>query len=346
MSAAKDQIPLELDRYDDAVLSASSIFPNAGLHNAASACAGAHPRAIQYLTQAPVLVISGLAIGHRRVVSWYQMRMTGPCERGELLRDVMKIFGLPFPLRKLKGYALSNTAVPVIQKLSLLDATVLGRIIPEKPGAQRRWIGELAKWIEAHKTMCRFHPIAPELHFQWAAENILKAATGERRTVADFAFRSGQPFNEAWGWKRAHEEAELWHDTLTTDAELRRIKIPATMRIDHATHADDLEYGDYRFVALRTPAEIIAEGRKMRHCVASYVQQVMAGGCHIVSVRKSGERIATMELNKVGQMVQLKGKYNAKPSAETFLNCSAYVAAETLPKLSAFTANRAKRMSA
>lgn len=63
------------------------------------------------------------------------------------------------------------------------------------------------------------------------------------------------------------------------------------------------------------------ESSYMKHCVSSYLPRCAAGQCSIWSLRKvfaDGNiiRLLTIELDKDGRIVQVRGKYNATASAE------------------------------
>jgi hypothetical protein len=128
--------------------------------------------------------------------------------------------------------------------------------------------------------------------------------------VADF-FLSGEPFNTAWAWKRAGEEADRWHKHLTMERALRGTGLTPDSRIDYGPHAARTRVGDYTIEALRTPMALFEEGAAMRHCVATYVRQVLGGDSHIFGVRLGGKRVATLELNRTYQPVQLQGPANS-----------------------------------
>nr|WP_281375637.1 PcfJ domain-containing protein [Sphingomonas yantingensis] len=79
------------------------------------------------------------------------------------------------------------------------------------------------------------------------------------------------------------------------------------------------------FRPLRTLRRLREEGIEMRHCVAAYAPMVKHGQCAIVAVKRQGVGIATMELDRSGRIVQLKGHCNQAPSTETRRACDLYV---------------------
>ena len=57
---------------------------------------------------------------------------------------------------------------------------------------------------------------------------------------------------------------------------------------------------EYEFVPLRSFADLIEEGRAMRNCVATYGYKLTHDYSRLWSVRKDGQRIATVELARFG----------------------------------------------
>jgi hypothetical protein len=118
-------------------------------------------------------------------------------------------------------------------------------------------------------------------------------------------------------------QARQWHQRLYEEREQRRqqealqrareieILNRAAWRIPLRHHA----WQGYEFLVLDRNSELIEEGLAMRHCVGGYARSCLAGYCHIVSIRCSGERIATLELRESDgggwERAQLKGVRNA-----------------------------------
>jgi len=77
---------------------------------------------------------------------------------------------------------------------------------------------------------------------------------------------------------------------------------------------------EYVVVQLRTAADLVAETRGMRHCVASYATKCIAEQASIWSLRRrtSGDvhRLLTIELDRRSRAVQVRGFANRAPVAE------------------------------
>ena len=293
----------------------SALFANQGLHANARFIAGLHDNAIDYLRQAPVLALCfGAKRGTRADRLYVASRIGGPIQRGEKLRNVMAAVGVPYPLRKLAANALAPKKQDTIRSLSVIDNSTLSQIIPQRTGAQREWL----KAIEDYKDRSRWrsHIISNE-EFRWlviqSAQNPSKDTASEAQEIADLVIANG-PLNwPAWSWARANAEATLWHDRLRTEKALPA-GFKADTCIDLSSWPDSQEVGGFEFFKLSTPSFLMEEGRRMRHCVASYIPDVVNGRCSIFSIRQQMRRVATVEI--VGKRIaQLKGFAN-KPVAK------------------------------
>lgn len=291
---------------------AVALFPNQGLHDQARFIASLHPRAIEYLEQAPVLAC---ALGaHRTTRSdklYIAQRIGGPIERGERLRHVMKAVELPTPLRQLAPFALGPTSRPTIYRLARIEPSPLSLAIPGRPGDQRKWLSALKDWHEAQVRRTR----VASLPFSWAVREISRhlPPSGEITAVVDFLI-SNQG-NDRWSWEKAMAETQGWHDRLADERSVREITggLSLDICIDISELPDAWADSGLQFVKLDTPAKLIEEGRKMRHCVASYVRYVVDGRASVYSIRNSERRIATLEIDPHDKrVVQLQGFGNSK----------------------------------
>lgn len=77
---------------------------------------------------------------------------------------------------------------------------------------------------------------------------------------------------------------------------------------------------DFLVVQLRTAAELVAETRAMRHCVATYAGKCIAGNASIWSLRRRAagttDRVLTIELDRRYRAIQVRGFANRAPHAE------------------------------
>jgi hypothetical protein len=76
------------------------------------------------------------------------------------------------------------------------------------------------------------------------------------------------------------------------------------------------EDGRVRITQLRTFAQLLAEGRALHHCVASYVQSCQRGRCGIFSLTIDETRAITLEVNAQRVVVQARGRHNRSLAAD------------------------------
>ncbi len=78
----------------------------------------------------------------------------------------------------------------------------------------------------------------------------------------------------------------------------------------------------WNFRELHSGSALIAEGKAMRHCVASYARSCATGQCSIWAMeveRNAGtEKIQTIEVSKQGVIVQCRGRLNRLPTTAEF----------------------------
>ena len=80
----------------------------------------------------------------------------------------------------------------------------------------------------------------------------------------------------------------------------------------------EITYKDYKFFYPRSTQEIKDEAVQQQNCVASYIDKVINGGCHILFLRKKDEptkSVVTIEVRN-GKIVQALQKYNAPCTEE------------------------------
>lgn len=78
----------------------------------------------------------------------------------------------------------------------------------------------------------------------------------------------------------------------------------------------------WRIRQLTTGAELLTEGRVMHHCVASYANSCASGACSIWTMELHHpdrvEKRQTIEVSRLGQIVQCRGKHNRLPTRAEF----------------------------
>lgn len=82
----------------------------------------------------------------------------------------------------------------------------------------------------------------------------------------------------------------------------------------------EFSYKDYVFIYPNATADIKQEAVNQSNCVASYVQKIIDGHCHIMFMRHKGkeeESLVTLEIStQTDKVVQEKGRYNRDTTQE------------------------------
>lgn len=80
---------------------------------------------------------------------------------------------------------------------------------------------------------------------------------------------------------REYIETGKEYEQRKQELDARAFELTYKQREKHLT----FEYGNYQIVLPIKPTDLIDEGRKMSHCVGSYINDVIRGACYIVFVR-------------------------------------------------------------
>jgi len=118
-------------------------------------------------------------------------------------------------------------------------------------------------------------------------------------------------------------QVERWHHALgrSKGAENLFFKVSGFKAMSFKTGSKD-EPNVWSFRELHSGNELIAEGKAMRHCVASYARSCAAGNCSIwtmeVDRRMGIEKVQTIEVSKQGVIVQCRGRQNRLPTVAEF----------------------------
>jgi len=293
--------------HEDAIARAKALYPPPS-RLLGSLLARTHRYAIDYLEQCPAL-LPFAAYGyseipdarHRLLIA---ERFGSRIRKGLALKHIVRDLGGTYPARRFKGSILFPKFWPVLIRLKDFDPIELANMIPEKASDQRIWLRCLLR-IDAFSNN---RPIETGQPFRvWAAKATSTAIRDGNKTpdqetaeVIDLVFRGGRQLNPKWTWESARAEGERWHRELAQkrDAEnfAKRFRMSMTDKVDYA-HLPAIEHvNGFEFLALQTGEDLYTEGSAMRHCVASYMGDVITGTSRIYSIRQNGSRVATLEL--------------------------------------------------
>lgn len=173
-----------------------------------------------------------------------------------------------------------------------LMRTGLGRLHGPDPLVGEPFVQRLIGWIAARPD---FPPDGLEGLVGWAlAEQRTAVAAGGELSLKGRTVASVVRDVEAWIAIHRADEFELGHGSGLVELVL---------------HSAD--GAAWTFHELRTARDLAREGRSMAHCVGMYKHYVEKGKTAIFSLRRAGERRATIEVALAsGLVVQAKGKAN------------------------------------
>lgn len=310
---------------------ACELYPDKSLHPLAMLLAVMHPHALDYLRQAPILVLGVRGRdGYGKKFPTVRAQMLavrfGPLIRkGTKLKALMREFGLPLQMRQVHACHIDSDRTNLfLDRLALmLSPSELAQAIPEDADAQSSWIAAIEAFDDRARSRVQMRAMGREAYaerFAWAAPALARAiAAGETvddaGDMVDFLVSPGRPFNPRWSWLQARERSQTWHrDHAAEQAENLRLGFSPDKLFDFAPFPLEANVMGLDFVALRSVLELREEGRRMRHCVGGYHAE-LAHGHRFYSIRRDGQRLATAQLVET-TAVQVKGPLNAKPKAE------------------------------
>lgn len=296
-----------------------AVFCNQGLQDAATLMAAVSEHAIQYIEQAPAVVLSA-TFGEQprsrreraKIAQWFGSAV----QRKPKLSRVMAHYHLPTALRLIAGTSLAFRYYDAVACLSKMNNSTLAQIIPPREERQKTWLASLSKWCVGMDKRGK----AKSYLFPWAATALsgLNTADSEMALdLIDFICSSRRPFNERWTLQQAKRAEGDWHAELVKRdgaAEFfQRFNVGFADAIDYTPFPRTAAIGGYEFAALDSGEKIFAEGIAMHHCVSTYCGQVLHGLSRLFSIQKDGVRIATVEYaiqSNRYRAAQIKGPCN------------------------------------
>lgn len=250
--------------------------------------AGVSPRFADLATTFPGMLFA-LATGYgtsqaRRISSELVLR-------GCALKDAAAALGLPWWLRRLAPEAF---VVPIPSLPNSQDfAKQISNHIPERRIRHKDWLDKIGRAAR----------LGDEDFAGWLASrrDLLLLIDGENDIgpLALYAFYSNRPRTVAGRlierpWEpNLQLQAALWGCEMF----LTRLAIEVLMRnaVPHSWAAAG-KIDEFEFGPIATAEDLVEEAREMRNCVRRYVFKIALGECRLFSVRRNGERIATLEL--------------------------------------------------
>ena len=211
--------------------------------------------------------------------------------KGRGLREAADALGLPFWLRKLSPEAF----IAPIPRLPSTPEFVkhIANHIPERKNRHKDWLDKIGR--AAH--------LGDDAFVAWLASrrDLLLLIDGENDIgpLALYAYYSTRPRTVAGRLVERAWDADLQLQSALWGCEmfLTRLAIEVLLLEPvRDTWAEGGTTGGFEFVPIATAADLVAEAQEMRNCVRRYVFKIALGECRLFSVRRDGQRIATLEL--------------------------------------------------
>jgi hypothetical protein len=307
---------------------AKKAVPNRRLTWLAALAAKQHRYAIEYIEQAPVLVLGATFGKPLKNGSLSKEQLAYVANRfrrieGMKLKEAMKEFHLPYPLRKLRSTAVAPAYAEAIWGLRNVPPSALSQAIPDKVHQQQMWLNTLRSlrgWAALRSAEL------PDEALYWFV-SALGVAVRESRDGEGIAsnahdlvdlFVSGR-FNYGWTFEEAVTAHRLWAAEVAKRDSLKSFfatyGVDLDYEVDFTPQPNDVNTIDgMDVIPLRSGEALITEGALMRHCVSTYMRDILAARSCIYSLQKDGKRVATLELSSGDRPVlkQLNGPCNAR----------------------------------
>ncbi len=249
-----------------------------------------------------------------------------PCARAEAIKlikdgrpllEVAAVLELPFWMRRLPPEAFTDAfkGEPVSEEFG---RRVINHI-PAKPFLTAMWL----RWVLSGASACDESfalwlakqniyqedagagiPLLPLAAFAWFS----RADNGAARSLICLPWQGNMRFG------LAVEEARRWLERIIFD-------YCRDGGIGNGGWFKTREAGGYQFVPLLAAGDLQGEGVKMNNCVATYIPKAASGACLIYSIRRGGQRVATVEVapcRGVPAIVQLLAAGNTKAGEDVW----------------------------
>jgi hypothetical protein len=246
-------------------------------------------------------------------------------DRGARLRDVASVMDVPMALRHIKPGAAHLASRVLCEQPDLLrfmpDTVPSSRIwLRVVPWAHNRVSAEFAAWAARHApqipgSLNHVGGVLGDIA-DWVRAGMppkeKDPPLGERPMLAgrEFVVR---PFTPSMSLKTAAALSTDWHEAVADN-----LDGPSSALPDPWYPAARL--GDYEIQPIEDGASLYREGAAMHHCVGTYGDRVQRGDLYIYSIRRNGERFATLALGRHNgrtYVEQIRGPCNTEPSKAT-----------------------------
>jgi hypothetical protein len=212
---------------------------------------------------------------------------------GDSLKTLAVKAQLPMWSRKLPPEAFDQPLRPLPH--ADLVARSIGNHLPRKAKQGARWLNAVSTVAqcgtpEAAVWVAREFNTSPK---EWWTRDLRKVAlyawfSQHQQTKAGSLL--AKPWTPSMSFATAKENATDWLTSVAVETQLGGLEVFDVWL--KPTVVDGLE-----FLPLRSAAEICDEAEAMQNCLRNYGRSIACGHERIWSIRRNGERVATLELN-------------------------------------------------
>lgn len=274
------------------------------------------PQVIPFVEKAPVILWALERHDRRSLAKVFRSVK----DKDMTLAKAMTLLGVNPGLRRLEcSYTKMGCKemCNAIVKMARVDARVVANCVNalSTPRQTYEWLQNCASWLANYRG---FQPTPAQ--DEW----FVQLAVGEGFQVGHLVdyLVSGGNWDRLWTREHVARALERWDEQRNAELAAKQIMDAEKLskRVDYSPLMEAWSDGGYSFKALDTPAMIVAEGKTMRHCVASYWRDVVYGKCRLYSVTgpETSDR-ATLELRQMDgkrwSRAQLKSHCN-KPASD------------------------------
>lgn len=294
---------------------ANKIYFAPGYRMLAASMIAGNARVSDYLSQAPVLITALARNSIPRHADHYALLSKQFAWRAQAeprLKDLMRVFGLPFPMRKLSGRSVSPGKYYAVMMIATCDPRVIASSTLERSWWQTSWLKGCVAWYDRMK----FHHIVPQANvksarvewFVFAYSRYIDALKGDALKgmgdatiwrVADFVcsheVRTGEiPFDEKWTFQQAEAAASRWHSIINARDLERSFQKDHGIGIDYTWSMspwpdEPITVDGYEFVPLNSGRKVSDQATEMHNCLRSYMGRLVNATRYCAwSVRQPG----------------------------------------------------------
>jgi hypothetical protein len=223
-------------------------------------------------------------------------------ECGARLRNVAAAMGVPMALRHIKPGVAHLASEVLCRHPELLrampdtmpDSRIWLRVVP---WAHHRVGAEFAEWTARHASKIPGNlnhvggvlgPIADWVRAGMPPEVPSPGKSPTPRAGSELIVR---PFTPSMSLKTAMALSADWHEAVANNLDGPNSAFPPPWY-------PAARLGDHEILPIEDAASLYREGTVMHHCVGTYGDEVQRGYLYIYSIRRNGERVATLALGR------------------------------------------------